>query len=48
MAKEKAPLLHLGITGKTLLEEVLGDFEGWIGSKIEGRGQEIGGEIMLR
>ena len=34
MAKEKA-ILHLGITGKTLLEEVLGDFEGWINSKIE-------------
>ena len=34
MAKEKA-LLHLGITGRTLLEEALGDFEGWIGSKIE-------------
>ena len=34
MAKEKA-LLHLGITGRTLLEEALGDFEGWINSKIE-------------
>lgn len=34
MAKGKA-LLHLGITGRTLLEEALGDFEGWIGSKIE-------------
>lgn len=34
MAKEKA-LMHLGITGRTLLEEVLGDFEGWINSKIE-------------
>ena len=34
MAKEKA-LLHLGITGRILLEEALGDFEGWMGSKIE-------------
>ena len=34
MAKEKA-LLHLGITGRILLEEALGDFEGWINSKIE-------------
>lgn len=33
-AKEKA-ILHLGITGKTLLEEALGDFDGWINSKIE-------------
>lgn len=33
-AKEKA-LQHLGITGKTLLEEALGDFDGWINSKIE-------------
>jgi hypothetical protein len=33
-AKEKA-LLHLGITGRALLEEALGDFEGWINSKIE-------------
>lgn len=33
-AKEKA-LQHLGITGKALLEEALGDFEGWINSKIE-------------
>lgn len=33
-AKEKA-LQHLGITGKVLLEEALGDFEGWINSKIE-------------
>ena len=34
IAKEKA-LQHLGITGKTLLEEALGDFDGWINSKIE-------------
>ncbi|MDF2907486.1 MAG: hypothetical protein K0R34_2807 [Herbinix sp.] len=34
VAKEKA-LQHLGITGKTLLEEALGDFDGWINSKIE-------------
>lgn len=34
LAKEKA-LQHLGITGKTLLQEALGDFEGWINSKIE-------------
>ena len=34
IAKEKA-LKHLGITGKTLLEEALGDFEGWMNSKIE-------------
>lgn len=33
-AKEKA-ILHLGVTGKTLLEEALGDFDGWINSKIE-------------
>ena len=33
-AKEKA-ILHLGVTGKTLLEEVLGDFDSWINSKIE-------------
>ena len=33
-AKEKA-LKHLGITGKALLEEALGDFDGWINSKIE-------------
>ena len=33
-AKEKA-LKHLGITGKTLLEEALGDFDGWINSKVE-------------
>lgn len=33
-AKEKA-LLHLGITGRSLLEEALGDFESWINSKIE-------------
>lgn len=33
-AKEKA-LQHLGITGKELLEEALGDFDGWINSKIE-------------
>lgn len=33
-AKEKA-IQHLGITGKTLLEEALGDFDGWINSKIE-------------
>jgi hypothetical protein len=33
-AKEKA-LLHLGITGRNLLEEALGDFESWINSKIE-------------
>lgn len=33
-AKEKA-LLHLGITGRALLEEALGDFEGWVNSKIE-------------
>jgi serine/threonine protein phosphatase PrpC len=34
IAKEKA-LQHLGITGKSLLEEALGDFDGWINSKIE-------------
>jgi hypothetical protein len=34
IAKEKA-LTHLGITGKTLLEEALGDFDGWINTKIE-------------
>jgi hypothetical protein len=34
LAKSKA-VMHLGITGKTLLEEALGDFEGWINSKIE-------------
>lgn len=33
-AKEKA-ILHLGVTGKTLLEEALGDFDSWINSKIE-------------
>lgn len=33
-AKEKA-LQHMGITGKELLEEALGDFDGWINSKIE-------------
>lgn len=33
-AKEKA-LIHLGITGQTLLQEALGDFDGWINSKIE-------------
>ncbi|MDF2538005.1 MAG: hypothetical protein K0S76_1026 [Herbinix sp.] len=34
IAKEKA-LQHLGITGRVLLEEALGDFDGWINSKIE-------------
>ncbi|MFT4146700.1 MAG: hypothetical protein QM644_19825 [Mobilitalea sp.] len=34
LAKEKA-LLHLGLTGKLLLEEILGDFDGWINTKIE-------------
>lgn len=34
IAKEKA-LQHLGITGKSLLEEALGDFDGWINTKIE-------------
>ena len=33
-AKEKA-ILHLGVTGKELLEEALGDFDGWINTKIE-------------
>lgn len=33
-AREKA-LLHLGATGKTLLEEVLGDFDSWIDTKVE-------------
>jgi hypothetical protein len=33
-AKEKA-IQHLGITGKALLEEALGDFDGWINSKIQ-------------
>jgi hypothetical protein len=34
LAKEKA-LKHLGITGRALLEEALGDFDSWINSKIE-------------
>ncbi len=34
LAKEKA-LQHLGITGKLLLQEALGDFDGWISTKIE-------------
>lgn len=34
LAKEKA-LQHLGLTGKVLLEEILGDFDGWINTKIE-------------
>ncbi len=34
MAKEKA-LQHLGLTGKLLLQEALGDFDGWINTKIE-------------
>ena len=34
LAKEKA-LQHLGLTGKLLLEEILGDFDGWINTKIE-------------
>lgn len=34
IAKEKA-IQHLGITGKALLEEALGDFDGWINSKIQ-------------
>lgn len=34
MAKSKA-IQHLGITGRTLLEEALGDFEGWINTKVE-------------
>ena len=33
-AKKKA-LLHLGATGKILLEEVLGDFDSWIDTKVE-------------
>lgn len=34
MAKSKA-IQHLGITGRELLEEALGDFEGWINTKVE-------------
>jgi hypothetical protein len=34
LAKEKA-LTHLGITGRTLLEEALGDFDDWVNSKIQ-------------
>lgn len=33
-AKEKV-IKHLGITGRALLEEALGDFDSWINSKIE-------------
>jgi uncharacterized protein (UPF0305 family) len=33
-AKEKA-IEHLGLTGKELLTEAFGDFDGWINSKIE-------------
>lgn len=36
MAKERA-LAHLGITGRTIIEEALGDFDGWINSKIESK-----------
>lgn len=34
LAKTKA-LEHLGITGKTLLDEALGDFDGWVNSKVQ-------------
>lgn len=34
IAKTKA-ITHLGITGEKLLEEVLGDFDDWINSKIQ-------------
>jgi hypothetical protein len=34
LAKEKA-LTHLGITGRALLEEALGDFDDWVNSKIQ-------------
>jgi hypothetical protein len=34
LARIKA-LQHLGLTGKELLQEALGDFDGWISTKIE-------------
>ena len=34
LAKTKA-LTHLGLTGKKLLEEALGDFDEWVNSKIQ-------------
>ena len=40
-AKTKA-IQHLGITGRTLLEEALGDFDGWINSKVEAEVKRLG------